>query len=84
MWPTSGRIGYITPTVWVVPNASKCGGENQKWPTSGWIGYITLAIGGGGGGHFRVGERISSGPQVGRIGYKALPSQGSPMLQSGG
>ena len=27
-WPTSGRIGYVTPAVWGVPNASERGTES--------------------------------------------------------
>ena len=38
-----GRIGYITPTVWGVPNAQS-GEQNQQWPTSGHIGYISPTI----------------------------------------
>ena len=27
-WPTRGRIGYITPAIYGVPNASDRGGQN--------------------------------------------------------
>ena len=28
-WPTCGRIGYITPAIWGVPNASECGTKSE-------------------------------------------------------
>ena len=40
------------------------GEQNQKWPTSGPSGYIK-PCGLGGPQHFRAGDKIRSGPQVG-------------------
>ena len=59
------------------------GGENPKWPTSGEGGYITPAVGGFPTASER-GDRIRSGPQVGKVATSPLPLGGSPPLQSGG
>ena len=48
------------------------GGQNQKWPTSGQGGYITPATSGGPH-RFRAGDRIRSGPQVGKVATSPLP-----------
>ena len=56
------------------------GGQNQKWPTNGRFGYITIAVWGLQ--HFRAGDKIRSGPQVGSLAASPTPSRGSPTLQS--
>ena len=61
----------------------KAGGQNQKWPTSGQGGYITPAAWGVPTASER-GDRIRSGPQVGKVATSPLPPGGSPPLQSGG
>ena len=61
----------------------RSGGEHQKWPTSGQSGYITPAAWGVPMASER-GERIRSGPQVGKVAKCPLPPGGSPPLQSGG
>ena len=48
------------------------GGQNQKWPTSGEPH------------RFRLGGKIRSGPQVGKVATSPLPYRGSPPPQSGG
>ena len=59
------------------------GGQNQKWPTRGQSGYLTPAVSG-------IptaaewGDKIRSGPQVGKVATSPLPYRGSPPLQSGG
>ena len=62
-WPTSGRIGYITPPIWGVPNASGWG-QNKNWPNK-WADWLHNPCCRGGPQHFRAGDKISSGPQVG-------------------
>ena len=59
------------------------GGGNQKWPTYGQSGYVTPAVSGIPTAAERGGE-IRSGPLVGKVATSLLPSQGSPLLQSGG
>ena len=59
------------------------GGYNQKWPTSGQIGYLTPAVSGIPTASER-GDKIRSGPQVGKVATSPLPYRGSPPLQSGG
>ena len=59
------------------------GGQNQKWPTSGQIGYFTPAVSGSPTASER-GDKIRSGPQVGKLATSPLPYQGAPPLQSGG
>ena len=63
MWPTSGLGGYITPTMWRVPNASERGTKlavAHKWA---WSLHNPCHLGGCQ--CFRAGKKISSGPQVG-------------------
>ena len=81
-WPSSGQIGYITPTVWGSPTLQSRG-QNQQWPTSRQISHIIFAMWRV---HlrFRVGGNISSGLEVGRLATSPLPFGGAPTLQSGG
>ena len=59
------------------------GGQNQKWPTCGQGGYVTPAASGIPSAS-EQGDKIRSGPLVGRVATSPLPSRGSPPLQSGG
>ena len=59
------------------------GGQNQKWPTSGQSGYLTPAVSGIPTASER-GDKIRSGPQVGKVATSPMPYRGSPPLQSGG
>ena len=76
--PTCGRIGYITPAVWGVPNASEPGTKPE--------GALMCADPCHLGGHqrFRAGDEIRSGAHVGGFTASPLPSGGSPMLECGG
>ena len=65
------------------PHRFRAGGQNQKWPTCGQGGYITLAVSGIPTASER-GDKIRSGPLVGKVATSPLPSRGSPLLQSGG
>ena len=81
-WPTSGRIGYLTPAVSGIPTASKRGAKSEvahkcaKWlPHPCRIGDPHRFIAGG---------KIRSGPLVGKVATLPLPYRGAPPLQSGG
>ena len=64
------------------PHRFRAGGQNQKWPTCGQGGYVTPAISGIPTASER-GDKIRSGPLVGKVATSPLPSRGSPPLQSG-
>ena len=77
-WPTSGRIGYITPAVWGVPNALERGTKSEvahKW--ADWLRHPCRM-----GVHqrFRAGDKIRGGPQVDGMATSPLPYGGSPTL----
>ena len=61
----------------------RAGGQNQKWPTCGQNGYLTPVVSGIPTASER-GDKIRSGPLVGKVATSPLPSRGSPPLQSGG
>ena len=65
------------------PHCFIAGGQNQKWPTCGQGGYVTRAVSGIPTASER-GDKIRSGPLVGKVATSTLPSRGSPLLQSGG
>ena len=79
LWPKwlrhPRRLGY--------PHRFRAGGQNQKWPTGGQNGYVTPAVSGIPTASER-GDKIRSGPLVGKVATSPLPSWGSPPLQSGG
>ena len=59
------------------------GGQNQKWPTSRQNGYATPAVSGIPTASER-GDKIRSGPLVGKMATSTLPSRGSQPLRRGG
>ena len=65
------------------PHRCRAGGQNRKWPTSGQNGDLTPAVSGIPTAAER-GDKIRSGPQVGKMATSPLPYWGSPPLQSGG
>ena len=65
------------------PHCLRAGGQNQKWPTCGQGGYVTPAVSGIAAASER-GDKIRSGPLVGKVATSPLPPRGSPSLQSGG
>ena len=65
------------------PHRFRAGGQNQKWPTCGQNGYVTPAVSGIPTASER-GDKIRSGPLVGKMATSPLPSRGSPPLQSRG
>ena len=78
-WCTCGRMGYITPAVWGVPNASKC--ETKSEVDHMWVDWLHHPCRLGARQRFRVGDKIRSGPHVGGWATSPLPSGGSPTLQ---
>ena len=65
------------------PHRFRAGGQNQKWPTCGQGGYVTPAVSGIPTASER-GDKIRSGPLVGKVATSPVPSRGSPPLHSGG
>ena len=65
------------------PHRFTAGVQNQKWPTCGQNGYLTPAVSGIPTASER-GDKIRSGPLVGKMATSPLPSRGSRPLHSGG
>ena len=59
------------------------GGQNQKWPTK-WANWLPHPCRIGEPQRCRAGDKIRSGPQVGKLATSPLPYRGAPPLQSGG
>ena len=81
-WPTSGQIGHLTPAVSGSPTASERGTKSEvahKW--ANWPPHPCRI---GEPHRFRAGDKIRSGPQVGKLATSPLPYRGAPPLQSGG
>ena len=81
-WPTSGHIGYLTPAVSGSTTAAERGAKSEvahKWAK--WLPHPCCI---GEPHRCRVGGKIRSGPQVGKVATSPLPWRGAPPLQSGG
>ena len=81
-WPTSGQSGYVTPAVSWIPSASERGTKSEvahKWAR--WLHHLCRL---GDPHRFKAGDKIRSGPLVGKVATSPLPPRGSPPLQSGG
>ena len=81
-WPRSGQSGYLTPAVSGIPTASKRGAKSEvahKWAK--WLPHPCRI---GDPHRFTAGNKVRSGPQVGKMATSPLPYRGSPPLQSGG
>ena len=81
-WPTSGRIGYLTPAVSGSPTASERGAKSEvahKW--ANWLPHPCRIREPQ---RLRAGGKIRSGPQVGELATSPLPYRGAPPPQSGG
>ena len=80
--PTRGQIRYITPAAWGLPNALERGTKSavaHKCPD--WLHHPCRP---GDPQRFRAGDKITSGPQVGRLATSPLPSGGSKHFRAGG
>ena len=64
-WLTSEQDGYITPTAWGVPTASKRGAQTEV--AHKWARWLHNPCRLGGPHHFKVGGRITSSSQVGKV-----------------
>ena len=80
-WPTSGRIGYLTPAVSGIPTAAERGDKIRSGPQ---VGKVATSPASGIPTAAERGDKIKSGPQVGKVATSPLPYRGSPLLQSGG
>ena len=81
-WPTCGQSGYVTPAVSGIPTAAERGAKSEVAHL--WAKWLRHPCRPGDPHRFRAGEEIRSGPLVGKVATPPLPSQGSPLLQSGG
>ena len=81
-WPTSGQIGYLTPAVSGSPTAAQRGAKSEvahKW--ANWLPHPCRI---GEPHRCKAGDKIRSGPQVGKLATSPLPYRGAPPLQTGG
>ena len=81
-WPTSGQGGYINPAVLGLPTASEQGRESKV--AHKWARWLHNPCRLGGPHRFAAGDRIRSGPQVGKVATSILPSWGSLPVESSG
>ena len=72
----------MTPAASGVPSASERGTESEVAHL--WARWLRNPCRLGGPLRFRAGDRIRSGPLVGKVATQPLPPGGSPPLQSGG
>ena len=66
-WPTCGRIGYITPAVGVVPNASERETKSEVAHMSVYWLHNLCRLGGAQYFFFRAGDKITRGLHVGGL-----------------
>ena len=81
-WPTCGQGGYVTPAASGIPSASKRGTKSQFAQL--WARWLRNPCRLGDPLRFKAGDKIRSGPLVGKVATSPLPPRGSPPLQSGG
>ena len=82
-WPTCGQSGYVTPAVSGIPTASEWG-EGKSEVAQLWAKWLHHPCRLGDPHRCRAGEKIRSGPLVGKMATSPLPSRGSPPLHGGG
>ena len=81
-WPTSGRIGYLTPAVSGSPTASERGAESEV--AHKWANWLPRPCRIGEPHRFRAGGKIRSGPQVCKLANFPLAVSGSPTASERG
>ena len=81
-WPNCGQGGYVTPAASGIPSASKRGTKSEV--THLWARWLHHPCHLGDSLRFKAGDRIRSGPLVGKVATSPLPPRGSPPPQSGG
>ena len=74
-WPTYGQSGYVTPAVSGIPTASERGGKSEVAHL--WAKWLRHPCRLGVPHRCRVGGKIRSGPQVGKVATSPLPSRGA-------
>ena len=79
MWPTNGQGGYKTPAI---PYASELRTKSEVAHL--WARWLHNPCRLGDPFRFRAGDKITSGPQTGKVATYPLPPEGSLTLQSGG
>ena len=82
--PTSGQSCYVNPARLGDPHRCRAGGGGAREVAHKWAKWLRHPCRLGDPHHFRAGEKIRSGPIVGKVATSPLPSRGSPPLQSGG
>ena len=81
-WPTTGQSGYVTPAFSGIPTALERGAKSGMAHL--WAKWLCPPCRLGDPNRFRAGGKIRSGPLMGKVTTRPLPSRGSPPLQSGG
>ena len=81
-WPTCGQGGYVTPGASVIPSASERGAKSEVAHL--WARWLRNPCRLGDPHRLRAGNKIRSGPLVGKVATQPLLSRGSPPLQGGG
>ena len=81
-WPTSGKIGYLTPAVSGSPTASERGAKSEVAHL--WANWLPHPCRIGEPHRFRAGGKIRSGPEGGKLATSPPPYRGAPSLQSRG
>ena len=74
-------MGYITPSVWGVPNTSKWGTRTKV--AHMWADWLHHPCRLGGPQSFTAGNKVESGPRVGGLGTLPLPSGGPQRFGAG-
>ena len=75
-WPTCGQGGYITPAASGSPSASERGADSEV--AHMWARWLHNPCRLWGALRFRAGDKISSGPLVGKVATQPLLPRGSP------
>ena len=81
-WPTSGQGSYITPAASGIPSTSERGAKSEVAHL--WARWLRNPCRLGDPLRFKAGDKIGSGPIVGKVATSPLPPRGSPPPQSGG
>ena len=80
-WPTSGQIGYLKPAVSGSPTVAERGAKSEvAHKSANWLPHPCRIWEPH---RCRVGDKIRSGPRVGKLATSPLPYRGAPPLQSG-
>ena len=81
-WPTCVQGGYVTPAASGIPSASSRRTKSEVAHL--WARWLHHPCRLGDPLRFKAGDKIRSGPLVGKVATSPLPPRGSPTLQDGG